>query len=296
MSAPQSPRWHALRVAAQEAVLDAVGTEYAVIRAEAEAAFADMLLEEGTDRVAVLLPDGEKLDRITVKGGTPDVSWNGGQTATAALLDWCREHFPAAIEEYIDPSAAASVDVVEAVRDKVPGVIRERVRPATAKHLAKEIEESGGFLKDRRTDEPEQVATVTETVTGAFSFTGNNAKERRARIMAALLAGELPGVISFGPLALPVAYETPDDEAAPEPEMDLTSHLRPPFGAAAHAVMVQGGFSTPPIEAYRMIRSGGVAAERARVWLAEVGLDPADPAEGKNTPWPLPAAEAGTDG
>ena len=114
--------------------------------------------------------------------------------------------------------------------------------------------------------------------------------------MAALLAGELPGVISFGPLALPVAYETPDDEAAPEPEMDLTSHLRPPFGAAAHAVMVQGGFSTPPIEAYRMIRSGGVAAERARVWLAEVGLDPADPAEGKNTPWPLPAAEAGTDG
>ena len=61
--------------------------------------------------------------------------------------------------------------------------------------------------------------------------------------------------------------------------------------AAAHAVMVQGGYSTPPIEAYRMIRDGGVAAERALAWLAEVGLDPADPREGKDTPWPIPAGD-----
>jgi len=285
-----TPRQHALRVAAQEALLDAVDTEYAQIRAEAEEAFAAMLTEDGSDRVAVMLPGGEKLDRITVKVPPPSVSMNGGPDA---LLDWCRDHFPAAIEEYISPAAVSSADVIEAVKAKVPGVIRERVRPGTAKVLAKEIEESGGLLADRRTQEPVEVATVTGSdVTGAFAFTGNNAKERRARIMAALLAGELPGVISFGPLAL----TAPEPE--PEPEMDLTSHLRPPFGdeqgflnpetAAAHACIVQGGFSTPPIEAYRMVRDGGINAERALAWMAEAGLDPDDPDEGKNTPWPLP--------
>lgn len=197
-----TPREHALRVAAQEALLDAVSAEYEEIRAEAEEAFAAMLTEDGTDRIAVMLPDGTKLDRITVKVPAASVSMDGG--TASALLDWCREHFPAAIEEYIDPAAAGSADVVAAVRDKLPDVIRQRVRPGTAKALLKEIEDSGGFLADRVTNEPEQVATVTPgTVTGAFSFTGNNAKERRARIMAELLAGRLQGVVGFGPLALP---------------------------------------------------------------------------------------------
>lgn len=64
-----------------------------------------------------------------------------------------------------------------------------------------------------------------------------------------------------------------------------------PVKAAAHAVVVQGGFSTPPIEAYRMIRDGGVMRERALAWLAKYDLDPADPREGKDTPWPLPDKE-----
>jgi hypothetical protein len=197
-----TPRQHALRVAAQEALLDAVSAEYEKIRAEAEAAFAAMLTEDGSDRVAVLLPDGEKLDRITVKAPPPSVEMDGG--TSSALLEWCQDHFPAAIEDFIDPAATGSTDVVEAVRAKVPEVIRQRVRPGTVKVLLKEIEDSGGFLADRRTNEPEQVATVTPgTVTGAFSFTGNNAKARRARIMAELLAGRLQGVIGFGPLALP---------------------------------------------------------------------------------------------
>lgn len=43
-----------------------------------------------------------------------------------------------------------------------------------------------------------------------------------------------------------------------------------PFGpeeAALLAVAQQGGFTTPTIEAQRMLRSGGVLAERARAWL-----------------------------
>ena len=42
-----------------------------------------------------------------------------------------------------------------------------------------------------------------------------------------------------------------------------------PVEAAQHAIMVQGGFSTPEIEAERMIRAGGVQKERAEAWLAD---------------------------
>lgn len=95
------------------------------------------------------------------------------------------------------------------------------------------------------------------------------------------------------------APETPP--SASDWELDIVTTLREgrnlfmdehgflgPEAAAAHACIVQGGFSTPPIEAYRMIRSGGVDQERALAWLTEHGLDPEDPRQGKDTPWPLP--------
>jgi hypothetical protein len=44
-----------------------------------------------------------------------------------------------------------------------------------------------------------------------------------------------------------------------------------PEKAAAHAVIIQGGFSTPLREAARMISDGGISAERARAWLAAKG-------------------------
>ena len=69
-----------------------------------------------------------------------------------------------------------------------------------------------GLLADRHSGEADRIAEVTPgTATGAFAFTGANSGERRARIMAELLAGRLQGVIGFGPLALPPAG---GDEAA----------------------------------------------------------------------------------
>ena len=89
-------------------------------------------------------------------------------------------------------------------------MIREHVRPATAKVLAKEIADSGGFLADRRTGEASQVAEVAPgTCTGAFAFTDGKGAGRRARLLAELLEGRLPGVIGFGPLALPPAGGEP---------------------------------------------------------------------------------------
>ena len=194
-----SARDHALRIATLEALADAVATEYAKARAEAEPVFAAKYADEGNDRQAVLLPSGEKVGQITIKAPAPDVDM-----PEDGLLDWCRDHFPAAVEEYIDPAVIGSTDVIAAVRDKLPDVIRTRVRPATAEALTKEIVKGKGLLADRRSGEASKVATVTPgTATGAFAFTGANSAERRSRLMAALLAGELRGVVGFGPLALP---------------------------------------------------------------------------------------------
>ena len=137
-----------------------------------------------------------------------------------ALLVWCREHFPAAVEEYIDPAHLGSTDVIAAVRDKLPDLIRQRVRPATAKALTEEAAKNRGLLADRiDRDVVERVATVTPgQVSGAFAFTDQKGPERRARLLAELLAGRLPGVIGFGPVAL---------AAAPEPAAEPPSRTSP---------------------------------------------------------------------
>ena len=193
-----------------------------------------MLYRQGIDRQAVLLPDGEKLDRITIRGPAPSVDMPAG-----VLLAWCREHFPAAVEEYIDPAAIDTADVIAAVRDKLPDVIRYRVRPATAKVLIKEIEESGGYLTDRRTGDPTpKIAEVSEgAATGAFSFTANNAAARRERLMAELTAGWPRDLIGFGPVALPAAEPEPDEPHA----ADLSAWKA--WQAAGHAAKGCEGWS-----------------------------------------------------
>lgn len=47
-----------------------------------------------------------------------------------------------------------------------------------------------------------------------------------------------------------------------------------PVHAATHAIVVQGGWTDPRTEANRMLRAGGVLAERAQVWLDENPLPP----------------------
>lgn len=49
-----------------------------------------------------------------------------------------------------------------------------------------------------------------------------------------------------------------------------------PYKAAQHAIVIQEGFSTPLREAGRMIRDGGIHAERARAWLTVHGYTEAD--------------------
>jgi hypothetical protein len=53
---------------------------------------------------------------------------------------------------------------------------------------------------------------------------------------------------------------------------DEDGYFRSPELAAMHAIVIQGGFSTPAREARRMLRDGGKGAEMAREWLSERGL------------------------
>lgn len=50
-----------------------------------------------------------------------------------------------------------------------------------------------------------------------------------------------------------------------------------PVKAAMHAVMIQGGYSTPVREAFRMLKGGGANRERALAWLTARGYDPDGP-------------------
>ena len=52
--------------------------------------------------------------------------------------------------------------------------------------------------------------------------------------------------------------------------------FRDPEKAAAHAIVVQGGYSSPLREAARMILDGGVHEKRARAWMADKGYTEAD--------------------
>lgn len=291
-----SVREHALRVAVLDVIGDEVASAYKAARKEAGAAFAPARAD-GQSQQKVMLPGGAEIGLVSIKAAGKQVD-----VTEAALEAWVTEHLPGGMEEFADERALTDAEVLDVLRAVFPHLVSRRVRPATRAALLKEIEESGGWLVDKVTCEKVKVGEVADLKpTGAFSY--RPGKDARDQVIAAWQRGDLRG-LGLGALALPGA-EADDPLSEPlaaEPPAAETIMFGPPFCdehgfrdpvlAAAHALMVQSGFTTPPIEAYRMIRDGGVAAERALAWLAEVGLDPADPREGKDTPWPLPETEA----
>lgn len=178
-------------------------------------------------------------------------------------------------------------------------VITEQVRDSFTSAVLASVKARGGLL-DKEAGEviPVPGVEIKQSDPSPRVELEDDAAEL---IGAAWRSGELDlGTL----LALPPAEESIPGQA-PSPEPDpvtaiITSHRRAPFSdehgfldpekAAAHAIVVQGGYTTPPIEAYRMLADGGIGAERARAWLEGHGLDLDDPHRGKRTPWPLPAA------
>jgi hypothetical protein len=294
-----TPRDHALRVAVVKALGDEVADVQKAARSEAEAEFAG-IRADGQTQQKVLLPDGDEIGLISIKAGAKVTD-----PKNAEIDAWVDEHLPDDREDYIIPTFATHPDIIKWVKARFPDAVASRIRPATKAALLKEAEDNDGYVTDKDTGEKAKIADVsTGKPTGAFSYRpGPGARQRiitewregrLPRINLGLLeiasAEPLTGVVVPPEAAEPDPLAWTNEVGAPDGRLsDEHGFLNPEF-AAADAVLYQGGFTTPPIEAYRMLHDGGVGAERARAWLDAHGLDPDDPREGKDTPWPLPAA------
>jgi hypothetical protein len=225
-------------------------------------------------------------ERLSARFGGRRIAWISMPTPAtratvdndAAFLAWVKKNLP---------------DEVETV---------ERVRPSTAKHLAEMQKAKGGWTDEDGNLVPIPGIRVSTSDPSPRVELEDGAEEA---IRAAWLAGEID---LGGMLALPAAEPEPSDEFSVFPRAELSdeeiaaSFCSPPFAdehgfldpamAAGHAAIVQGGFTTPPIEAYRMVRDGGIGGQRALAWMEKHGLDPANPREGKDIPWPQPETEA----
>ena len=231
-----------------------------------------------------------------------DVGERLGARFNGRRIAWVSMPTPAT-RASVDNEAALLAWVKKNLPDEVETV--ERVRPPTAKHLAEMMKAKGGW-----TDEDGNLVPIPgiRVSTSDLSPRVELEDDAEEAIRAAWQAGEID---LSGMLALPAAPEPVQPpgyglgaipRAGLSDEEIAASFCSPPFAdehgfldpvtAAGHAVIVQGGFSSPPIEAHRMLRDGGIGAQRALAWMEKYGLDPADPREGKDTPWPLPESSA----
>jgi hypothetical protein len=276
-----TPREHALRVAVLDVIGKEISSAYKGARQEAEAAFGPVRAD-GQSQQKVMLPDGTEIGLISIKAAGKQVD-----VTEAALEAWVTEHLPDGIEEYIGERDANSAEVLDVLRAVFPHLVKKHIRPSTRAALLKEIEETGGYLIDKESGDKAKVAEVTDLKpTGAFSY--RPGKDARDQVIAAWQSGGLRD-LGLGVLALPGGSADPVTVLTAEGRFRDEHGFYGPEEAARHAILVQGGFTTPPVEAYRMIRDGGMGAVRARAWLDKHGLDPSDPREGHETPWPLPS-------
>jgi hypothetical protein len=188
-------RDHALKVAVLGTLKERVEQAYKAARGEAEAEFAE-IRKDGTPQQEVMLADGEEIGLISIKAGTTEVM----PDSATVLMDWCREHAPHAIEQYVGAGAFEMADVVRLIAEHFPNLVHDRIRASSLDGLRKQITETGGYLIDEE-GEKAKVATVERRgPSGAFSY--RPAAGAQGRIMAEWLAGNLREV-AFGPLALP---------------------------------------------------------------------------------------------
>lgn len=180
---------HARRVATLAAITDFVAEQYATARREAEAAFR----ENRVSGVTITLPDGEEIGDIKVKKPSPTV-----RVSDDDLVAWVEKHTATELEEYLDADALTDQELIEWARVNRDDLLRRRVRAVWRKELVKLATANGGYVVDTETGESAKVAEVVPNkATGAFALSQDPRGERRARIIAALRAGELEGVTTL---------------------------------------------------------------------------------------------------
>jgi len=190
-----TPREHSLKVAVLGTLLDKVKAAYADARKEAEAEFAG-IRKDGIPQQKVMLPDGTEIGLISIKAASPEIV----PDSDTALMDWCRENFPQAIEPYVIAGATDAAEVTEVIAALFPHLVKDRIR---ASHLAafhKQISETGGYLINEDGEKAKVASVKQHDPSGAFSY--RPATGAQDRIMAEWQAGNLREV-ALGPLALP---------------------------------------------------------------------------------------------
>lgn len=190
-------REHALRVAVLKVISDEAVRAYKAARDDAQAGFGPAR-DEGQSQQRALLPDGTEIGLISVKAPARRVGMPDG-----ALEAWVRGHLPGGMEDYADPDAVNTAEVLDVLKAVFPHLVKSRIRPATRAALLKEVEESGGYLVDQETGDKEKVAEVTDgRATGEFAF--RPSRDARDKVIAAWQRGELRGAVPF---ALPEGGE-----------------------------------------------------------------------------------------
>lgn len=207
MSTPEdglSLRDHALRIALTDAVADVAAKAKARARGEAAEAFA-AARRDGQEQQKALLPDGSQVGLLSLKAGAREVIY-----PEDGLLEWVQAHCPGEAEDYVDPAAWSSADVVDLVRAVYPELVKARVRDSARKKLVKEMGDNDGWLTSADGEEKLQLGVVvTHEPTGDVAYRpGPGAAER---LVADWLGGRLAGIDAAGLLALPAAGGDPGD-------------------------------------------------------------------------------------
>lgn len=193
---------HTLNVATLGAVASYFTERYEEARKEAQEEFR---VNGIRGAVSITLPSGEVVGEAVVKKpGNPSVS-----APEDDVIAWVAEHLPAEIEEYLDSAALTDEELIEYCRKERDDLIKRRVRKVMRDELQKQLVTHDGFLIDVVSGESTKVAKVTpKKADGSFALSPDGNGVRARRLLAALLAGELAGVIE-----LPVTLAIPAAEA-----------------------------------------------------------------------------------
>jgi hypothetical protein len=213
--------------------------------------------------------------------GMPHPSVSAAVTDEAALLRWARKRYPARIETVEE--IAVDSDVLALVAEHMPQAIRaaERVSPQLVSDLVAGMK-AGQYV----TAEGEVLREVPGISVSSSTPVPRVTLDRDCGeiIEAAWRDGLIPGA-DLTALSAPVTRDAPEPEPLPADWLaggghlvtDAEGYFRSPEAAAAHAIGVQGGFSTPAREARRMFADAlrnddAERATMARDWLASRGL------------------------
>lgn len=248
---------------------------YDAVKAGAAEPFAD-IRRRGISSVEIRLPDGTKVALITIERGPENWTWDEDELTLAAAINDPRD-----FEQVIQPRAWADPRVTALVAEHFPEYTTRQLRPAAAADYRKEAQENGGRVINRKNGEYVTVGTCERMrPTGKYSVRWTS--KGRLLLQDAIDSGalNLDGTAAgddSGDALDGLTTVDPEDAAAAVAAgtaryFDADGLFLSPEAAAAHAIEVQGGHSTPELEARRMAAGDGPLAEMGRQWLADAGL------------------------